>query len=69
MALLFFVRISGRYSSGVGMVGNRIDETLRRRFRIQGNFIEYVARSILWPRLGEFMSQIDNRMQRKGPNP
>ncbi|WP_334545613.1 hypothetical protein [Rhizobium leguminosarum] len=46
MALLFFVRISGRYSSGVGMVGNRIDETLRRRFRIQGNFIEYVARSL-----------------------
>ncbi|MGM5058096.1 hypothetical protein ACD589_25930 [Rhizobium sp. 814_E9_N1_1] len=46
MALLFFVRISGRHSSGVGMVGNRIDETLRRRFRIQGNFIEYVARSL-----------------------
>ncbi|MGR9178699.1 hypothetical protein [Rhizobium leguminosarum] len=46
MALLFFVHISGRYSGGAGMVGDRTDETLRRRFRMQGNFIEYVARSL-----------------------
>ncbi|MGR9199960.1 hypothetical protein [Rhizobium leguminosarum] len=43
MALLFFVRISGRCSAGAGMVGDRTDETLRRRCRMQGNFIEYVA--------------------------
>ncbi|MBY5436178.1 hypothetical protein [Rhizobium leguminosarum] len=47
MALPFFVRISGRYSAGAGMIGDRIDETLRRRFRMQGNFSEDVARSIL----------------------
>ncbi|MGR9396127.1 hypothetical protein ACU8OL_24475 (plasmid) [Rhizobium leguminosarum] len=46
MALLFFVRISGRHSAGAGMVGDRTDETLRRRCRIQGNFIENVARSL-----------------------